>query len=278
MMKDIKIMENKIQEAVDFLFSKMTSSPVIGIILGTGLGGVTEKIEFELRVPYEEIPHFPVSTIEGHRGTLVFGILAGKRVMAMEGRFHLYEGYTPEEITFPVRVMSKLGIQYLFISSAAGGLDPTFSPGDLMVAIDHINFTGTNPLVDPNLDALGPRFPDMSEVYDRDLINIAKKEAANINISLKQGVYVGVLGPSLETPAETRFLRMAGADAVGMSTVSEVIVGVHCGLKILLIVAITNVNIPDVMEKTSIEKVIAAAEKAGPGLSLLWEKIIGALP
>jgi purine-nucleoside phosphorylase len=277
-MKDIKVMENKIQEAVDFLSSKMTSSPVIGIILGTGLGGVTEKIEVELRVPYEEIPHFPVSTIEGHRGTLVFGILAEKKVVAMEGRFHLYEGYTPEEVTFPVRVMSRLGVQYLFISSAAGGLNPEFIPGDLMVAIDHINFTGTNPLVGPNLDAMGPRFPDMSEVYDRDLISIAKKEAANIDISLRQGIYVGVLGPSLETPAETRFLRMAGADAVGMSTVSEIIVGVHCGLKILLIVAITNVNIPDAMRKTSLEEVIVAAEKASPGLSLLWEKITGALP
>ncbi len=270
-------MQDKIQEAVDFLSSKITSSPVIGIILGTGLGGITEKMEVELRVPYEEIPYFPISTIEGHRGTLVFGTLANKKVVAMEGRFHLYEGYTPEEITFPVRVMSKLGVQYLFMSSAAGGLDPEFAPGDLMIVIDHINLTGTNPLIGPNLDALGPRFPDMSEVYDRDLINIARKEAANIDISLKEGVYVGVLGPSLETPSETRFLRIAGADAVGMSTVSEVIVGVHCGLKILLIVAVTNVNIPDAMEKTSIEEVIAAAEKASPRLSLLWEKIIDAL-
>ena len=277
-MEDIKAMQDKIQEAVVFLASKITSPPIIGIILGTGLGGITEKIEVELRVPYEEIPHFPISTIEGHRGTLVFGTLADKKVVAMEGRFHLYEGYTPEEIIFPVRVMSELGVQYLFISSAAGGLDPEFTSGDLMVVTDHINFTGTNPLIGPNLDALGPRFPDMSEVYDRDLINVARKEAANIDVSLKEGVYVGVLGPSLETPSETRFLRMAGADAVGMSTVSEVIVGVHCGLKILLIVAVTNVNIPDAMEKTSIQEVIAAAEKASPKLSLLWEKIIGALP
>lgn len=278
-MEDIKAMQDKIQEAVDFLASKIVSPPpIIGIILGTGLGGITEQIEVELRVPYEEIPHFPISTIEGHRGTLVFGTLADKKVVAMEGRFHLYEGYTPDEITFPVRVMSELGVQYLFISSAAGGLDPEFTPGDLMVVTDHINFTGTNPLIGPNLDALGPRFPDMSEVYDRDLINVARKEAANIDVSLKEGVYVGVLGPSLETPSETRFLRRAGADAVGMSTVSEVIVGVHCGLKILLIVAVTNVNIPDAMEKTSIQEVIAAAEKASPKLSLLWEKIIGALP
>lgn len=277
-MGDVRAMKERIQEAVDFLSSKISSPPIIGIILGTGLGGITEKMEVELRVPYAKIPHFPVSTIEGHRGTLVFGTLADKRVVAMEGRFHLYEGYSLEEVTFPVRVMSKLGVQYLFISSAAGGLDPAFTPGDLMVVMDHINFSGTNPLIGPNLDTLGPRFPDMSEVYDQNLINIAKKEAADIDISLKEGVYVGVLGPSLETPAETRFLRMAGADAVGMSTVSEVIVGVHCGLKILLIVVITNVNIPDAMEKTSIEEVIAAAEKASPRLSLLWKKIIGALP
>ena len=276
-MEDIKTMQDKIQEAVDLLASRITSSPQVGIILGTGLGGITEKIDVELRVPYEKIPHFPISTIEGHRGTLVFGTLADKSVVAMEGRFHLYEGYTSEEITFPVRVMSKLGVRYLFISSAAGGLDPEFAPGDLMMVTDHINLTGTNPLIGPNLDAMGPRFPDMSEVYDRDLINIARKEAANIDISLKEGVYVGVLGPSLETPAETRFLRMAGADAVGMSTVSEVIVGVHCGLRILLIVALTNVNIPEAMETTSIQEVIAAAEKASPSLSLLWEKIIGAL-
>jgi purine-nucleoside phosphorylase len=276
-MEDIKTMQDKIQEAVDLLASRITSPPQVGIILGTGLGGITEKIEVELRVPYEKIPHFPISTIEGHRGTLVFGTLADKSVVAMEGRFHLYEGYTSEEITFPVRVMSKLGVRYLFISSAAGGLDPEFAPGDLMMVTDHINLTGTNPLIGPNLDAMGPRFPDMSEVYDRDLINIARKEAANIDISLKEGVYVGVLGPSLETPAETRFLRMAGADAVGMSTVSEVIVGVHCGLRILLIVALTNVNIPEAMETTSIQEVIAAAEKASPSLSLLWEKIIGAL-
>jgi purine-nucleoside phosphorylase len=277
-MEVVKNMEDRIQEAVSFLSSKISSSPTIGIILGTGLGGVTEKMEVNVRVPYEVIPHFPVSTIEGHRGTLVFGTLAEQNVVAMEGRFHLYEGYAPEEVTFPVRVMSELGVQYLFISSAAGGLDPAFTPGDLMIVYDHINYTGTNPLLGPNLDALGPRFPDMSEVYNRDLINVAKGEAAKIDIPLKEGVYVGVLGPSLETPAETRFLRMAGADAVGMSTVSEVIVGVHCGLKILLIVAVTNVNIPGAMEKTSLEEVIAAAEKASPGLSLLWEKIIGTLP
>jgi purine-nucleoside phosphorylase len=248
------------------------------MITGTGLGSLTEKIFVDLRIPYEKIPHFPRSTIEGHQGILVCGKLASKPVMAMEGRFHVYEGYSPTEITFPIRVMSKLGINTLLISSAAGGLNPQFEPADIMIVTDHINLTGRNPLVGPNLNAFGPRFPDMSQVYDRDLIRLAREKATEAEIPLKEGIYVGIVGPSLETPAETRFLRMIGADAVGMSTVPEVIVGVHCGLKIMVIVAITNVNIPEAMIKTSIQEVIATAEKAGPKLSLLWEKIIGALP
>jgi len=267
----------EIQSAADFLASKVPTSPQIGMITGTGLGLLTDKMHVDFRIPYEEIPHFPRSTIAGHKGTLVCGKLANKPVMAMEGRFHVYEGYTPEEITFPVRVMSKLGINTLLISSAAGGLNPEFEPADIMIVKDHINLTGRNPLIGPNLDEFGPRFPDMSQVYDPDLIKLAREKATEAKIPLKEGIYVGIVGPSLETPAETRFLRMVGADAVGMSTVPEVIVGVHCGLKIMVIVAITNVNIPEAMGKTSIEQVIATAEKAGPKLSLLWEKIISAL-
>ena len=268
----------EIESAADFLAAKVGTPPKIGMITGTGLGSLTEKMDVDLRIPYEEIPHFPKSTIEGHKGTLVCGKLANKPAIAMEGRFHVYEGYTPAEITFPIRVMSKLGIEYLLISSAAGGLNPKFQPADIMIVTDHINLTGKNPLIGPNLDEFGPRFPDMSQVYDSDLITLAMEKAKDAQIPLKEGVYVGIVGPSLETPAETRFLRMSGADAVGMSTVAEVIVGVHCGLRIAVIVAITNVNIPDAMQKTSIEEVIATAEKAGPKLSLLWEKIIGALP
>jgi purine-nucleoside phosphorylase len=268
----------EIQSAADFLTSKWPTVPQIGMITGTGLGSLTDKMDVDFRIPYEEIPHFPSSTIEGHKGTLVCGKLVSKPVMAMEGRFHVYEGYTPEEITFPVRVMSKLGINSLLISSAAGGLNPRFKPADIMIVKDHINLTGRNPLIGPNLNEFGPRFPDMSQVYDQDLIRLAREKATEVSIPLKEGIYVGIVGPSLETPAETRFLRMLGADAVGMSTVPEVIVGVHCGLKILVIVAITNVNIPEAMGKTSIEEVIATAEKAGPKLSLLWEKIIAALP
>jgi len=269
---------SKITEAADFLRQRIKKEPLIGMITGTGLGSLTEKMDVDLRLPYKEIPNFPISTIKGHKGTLVFGRLANKSVIAMEGRFHIYEGYSPKDITFPIRVMSKIGINYLFISSATGGLNPQFEPDDLMIVTDHINLTGNNPLLGPNLNQFGPRFPDMSEVYDQDLITLAREKALETGISLRQGVYVGVLGPSLETLAETRFLRMIGADAVGMSTVSEVIVGVHCGLKIMVMVVITNVHRPEGMEKISIGEVIASAEKAGPKLALLWEKIISTLP
>lgn len=271
-------MLEEIQATAGFLTSRITAAPEIGMITGTGLGNLTEKMEIDFRIPYEEIPNFPRSTITGHEGTLVSGKLASRSVVAMEGRFHAYEGYTQQDITFPVRVMSELGIDYLLISSAAGGLNPQFEQGDLMVVTDHINLTGTNPLIGPNMDHFGPRFPDMSEVYDRNLVTLAGKNALEAGISLRQGVYVSVIGPNLETPAETRFLRTIGADAVGMSTVPEVIVGVHCGLKIMAIVVITNVNLPDCMEKTSLEDVIAAANEAGSTLALLWERIIAALP
>jgi purine-nucleoside phosphorylase len=271
-------MIERIETAAGFLASKMERKAQIGMITGTGLGGVTERMRIDLRLSYEEIPHFPVTTTEGHKGTLVLGELGGKLVLALEGRFHLYEGHTPQEVTFPIRVMKSLGIEYLFVASAAGGLNPQFVTGDIMVLTDHINLTGMNPLVGPNPDAYGPRFPDMVAVYDRDLIDLAKKKALEHEIHLHQGVYVGILGPSLETPAETRFLRSIGADAVGMSTVSEVIVGVQCGLRILAIVAITNVNLPDCMEKTSIEKVIQTAERTGPTIAELWESVIRSLP
>jgi purine-nucleoside phosphorylase len=271
------IILEKIRETVAFLASKMKKTPEIGMVTGTGLGGLTEKIEIDMRLSYEEIPNFPKSTIMGHKGNLVSGTLGGKPVLAMEGRFHIYEGYSLQQITFPIRVMSRLGIDTLFISSAAGGLNPRFEAGEVMLVTDHINLTGRNPLTGPNLDEFGPRFPDMSKVYDPDLITLIKNQALKSGIPLREGIYVGITGPSLETPAETRFLRMIGADAVGMSTVSEAIAGVHCGLRIGVIVAITNVNLPDCMAQTSIEEVIANAEKAGASLSHLWEKTINAL-
>lgn len=267
-------MLREIEKTAEFLSPMMKERPEIGIITGTGLGMLTKKIRTDFRIPFEKIPNFPVSTVEGHHGNLVGGRIAGKYVLALEGRFHLYEGYTPKEVSFPVRVMAMLGAKYLFMSSAAGGLNPLFNGGDLMVITDHINLKGTNPLIGPNLDDLGPRFPDMTRVYDPALRQAARMIALEQKICLREGVYVGVLGPSLETPAETRFLRMIGADAVGMSTVSQAIVGVHCGLKILAIVVITNMNLPDCMEPTSIDKVIEASSKAGPTLGALWEGII----
>ncbi len=271
-------MEEEIREAVAYLRERMKETPEIGMITGTGLTPLTEDIEVHFRLDHQVIPRFPVSTVEGHRGTLVVGRLSGKLIIALEGRFHLYEGYTAGEITFPVRVMAMLGVKYLLISSAVGGLNPQFETGDLMVVTDHINFTGTNPLVGPNLDALGPRFPDMTRVYDAGLVALVKDQALKMGLPLREGVYIGVLGPSLETPAETRFLRSMGGDAVGMSTVSEAIVGVHSGLRVLAIVVITNVNLPDCMEETTGEDVVAEAYKAAPRLSALWEKVIEALP
>ena len=267
-------MIKKIQQTVDFLSTKIKDMPEIGFITGTGLGSLTDQISVDMRLPYENIPNFPHSTIEGHQGTLISGSLAGKRIIAMEGRVHLYEGYTPKDITFPVRVFSMLGIKRLFISSAAGGLNPQFESGDLMLVTDHINLTGANPLTGPNLDVLGPRFPDMSAAYDPDLIALGKKLAVELMIPLKQGVYVGLPGPSLETPAETRFLKMIGADAVGMSTVLEVIAAVHCNLRTMAIVVITNMNLPDCMQKTTIEDVITTAQHSGIILSRLWKNII----
>jgi len=271
-------MLEKIRETADFLKARLNDPPKIGMITGTGLGELTERITADFRLPYEEIPNFPSSTVEGHRGMLAAGKLAGSSLIAMEGRFHLYEGYSPQEVTFPVRVMAELGVKYLLMSSAAGGLNPQFERGDFMLMTDHINLKGINPLRGPNVGESAPRYPDMTQVYSPDLIRIAKEKAIELGILIRQGVYVGVLGPSLETPAETRFLRMIGADAVGMSTVSQAIVGVHCGLEILGIVVITNLNLPDCMGKTSIEEVIDVSRQAGPVLSDLWEKIIGGLP
>ena len=276
-MKGDPHMLEKIRQTADFLESKLSEPPTMGMITGTGLGSVTERMDVDFRIPYDEIPNFPKASVEGHKGTLVAGKLAGRPMIAMEGRFHLYEGYTPKEITFPVRVMALLGVKYLFKSSAVGGLNPQFETGDLVAVTDHINLTGANPLIGPNMETFGPRFPDMIQVYDPDLVVLAGEKALDLGISIRQGVYVGIPGPSLETPAETRFLRMIGADVVGMSTVSEAIVGVHCGLKILAIVVITNMNLPHTMKGTSIEEVIANAQKAGPILSRLWEKIIGSL-
>lgn len=267
-------LRKKIEEAVDFIHSRVKIRPRIAIILGTGLGALAKKMKRQKRIPYAQVPHFPVSTGPGHEGFLVFGEIAGKRVVAMQGRFHFYEGYSLEEVTFGVRVTAALGAKVLVVSNASGGMNPLFSPGDLMVISDHINLMGVNPLIGPNDDRLGPRFPDMCEAYDRQLIELTEKVALEEGVKLRKGVYVGVTGPNLETAAEYRFLRTIGADAVGMSTVPEVIVAVHSGLKVLGVSCITDSCLPDALKPADIEEILKVAASAEPGLSRLIFKVI----
>ncbi len=271
-------LRRQIQEAVDVLKNKTAVTPKIGIILGTGLGGLAEEIEREAVVPYEEIPHFPLSTVESHAGRLIFGHLSGKPVMAMQGRFHYYEGYTMQQITFPVRVMKAMGCHTLIVSNACGGMNPNFTPGDIMIIADHINLLGDNPLIGPNDDELGPRFPDMSEPYTKSLIELAEKVALEEKIKIQKGVYVAVAGPNLETRAEYRFLRTIGADVVGMSTVPEVIVAVHGGMNVLGLSVITDACLPDALEPVNIQEILRIAAEAEPKLTLLMKRVVELMP
>jgi purine-nucleoside phosphorylase len=229
-------------------------------------------------VDYKEIPHFPVSTVPTHQGRLLFGNMAEKAVMAMQGRFHYYEGYSVREITLPVRVMQLLGVKSVILSNAAGGINPLFDTGDIMVITDHINLTGNNPLIGPNVDEWGPRFPDMSQVYDRRLIALAEEAALENNIRVQKGVYAGLPGPSLETGAEIRFLKTIGADAVGLSTIPEVIAAVHGGMAILTFSVITNMNLPDHLKPARVEEIIAVAERTAPRLQAIIRGVVGKLP
>jgi len=267
----------KVEKAIEYIRKKTDFLPEIAIILGTGLGGIANLIEPHIVIPYKEIPYFPISTAPGHKGKAIFGSLEGKRVLAFQGRVHYYEGYDLKEVTFPVRVSALLGAKLLIISNAAGGLNPLFKEADLMSIVDHINLMGANPLRGPNVDEWGVRFPDMVTPYDRRLIAILEEIALEEKINLKKGVYVAVAGPSLETAAETRFLRLIGADAVGMSTVPEVIVAVHHGLKVVAISVITNINLPDNYQPAPIEKVIATAKKAEKKLTRLIKHFIKVL-
>jgi len=270
----MKAQLKQVSQSVDFLRDKADILPKIGMVLGTGLGGLADRIRAAVIIPYEEIPHFPVSTVASHMGRMIFGSLGGKAVMAMQGRFHYYEGYESREVTFPVRVMAAMGMKTLIISNAAGGLNPIFHAGDLVLIHDHINLTGQNPLRGENIDEWGPRFPDMTEPYSRKLIKLAEKAASDLGIEVHRGVYVGVTGPSMETAAETRFLRSIGGDAVGMSTIPEVIVAVHAGIRVLGISVITNVNLPDDYRPAPIEQVIATAKRAEPQLVGLVEETL----
>ena len=270
-------MLTKINAAVRFIQDKYSDHPSVGIVLGSGLGSFTAEMKVEKEIPYGDIPHFPVSTVEGHSGKLIFGELGGKKVIAMAGRFHFYEGYTVEEVVFPIRVMKFLGVQTLLISNAAGGMNASFEVGDLMAIKDHISMFTVNPLIGKNIDSLGPRFPDMSEPYSHALIAAAKSIAAANRIELKEGVYCGVTGPTFETRAEYKLLHIAGGDAVGMSTVQEVIVAVHMGMTVFAISVITDLGIREEQNKITHEEVLEAAGKAEPKLTLLFKELIAQL-
>lgn len=265
----------KIKNAVDFLQSKYKKVPKIGLILGSGLGVLADEIENPVKIPYGEIPDFPVSTVEGHAGQLVFGLLNGVEVVTMQGRFHYYEGYSLEKITFPVRVMKGLGVETLIVTNAAGGINESFSPGDLMIISDHINNMGANPLIGPNDPSLGARFPDMSEAYSKALREIAKKTAFHLNIKVQEGVYIGTPGPSYETPAEIRMFRILGGDAVGMSTVPEVIVARHSGINVLGISCISNMAAGILDQPLTHEEVIETTERVKANFLLYVKELIG---
>ena len=270
-------MLNKIKNTALFLKEKHGFEADTAIILGTGLGGLVKEIDIEKTIAYDEIPDFPVSTVEGHAGRLIKGKLNGKTILAMQGRFHYYEGYSMTEVTFPVRVFHFLGVKNLIVSNASGGLNPAFKVGDIMVLNDHINHFPDHPLRGRNLAELGPRFPDMSETYDKGLIKSAFALAQNLNIDLKQGVYVGTSGPTFETPAEYKYFRMMGADAVGMSTVPEIIVARHMGLRCFAISIITDSGVPGEIVEISHEEVQLVAAAAEPNMTALSRQLVGQL-
>jgi purine-nucleoside phosphorylase len=272
------VFRQQVEEAAVFLRAHLGPTPVCGIILGTGAGGLGEELSGALTIPYEAIPHFPTSSAPSHAGQLQYGTLAGRPALIFQGRFHAYEGYSLLQVTFPVRLLAALGVHILILSNAAGGLQPLFHAGDLMLIRDQINLLGDNPLVGENIPAWGPRFPDMSRVYDRHLAQLAVATALECGIPLREGVYVAVKGPSLETPAETRMLRLLGADAVGMSTVPEAIAAVHAGLRLLGLSIISNVNLPDAMAPVSIEEIIQVVQRAQASLSRLLQGIVAKLP
>lgn len=266
-------MLERIQETALFLKSKIHTYPETAIILGTGLGSLANEITDKHEISYQEIPHFPLSTVEGHRGKLIFGKLGGKDIMAMQGRFHFYEGYSMKEVTFPIRVMHELGIKTLFVSNAAGGMNPSFNIGDLMIITDHINFFPEHPLRGSNIP-YGPRFPDMSEAYNKELIGKANEIASEKGIKIQHGVYLGTQGPTFETPAEYRMFHILGADAVGMSTVPEVIVANHCGIRVFGISVITDLGVEGKIVEVSHEEVQKAADAAQPLMTTIMRELI----
>jgi purine-nucleoside phosphorylase len=260
--------------SAEYLRSKTSIKPSIGIILGTGLGGLVKEIDVVDEIPYQDIPNFPVSTVESHSGKLIFGHLGGKQVMAMQGRFHFYEGYNMQQVTFPVRVMKLMGIERLFVSNASGGVNPDFEVGEIMIQNDHINLFPAHPLIGRNIDELGPRFPDMSEPYDKHMISIAQEIAKENGIKVSTGIYAGLTGPTLETPAEYSYVRSIGADAVGMSTVPEVIVARHMEIPCFAISIITDLGVPGKIHKVSLQDVIDVANRQEPKMTLIMRELI----
>lgn len=267
-------MLEKIKEAYEYIQSQTSVKPTVGIILGTGLGGLVKEIEIVDEIEYKDIPHFPLSTVQSHSGKLIFGNLGGKSVVAMQGRFHFYEGYTMQECTFPVRVMKFLGIERLFLSNASGGVNPDYEIGEIMIVNDHINLFPAHPLIGKNFDELGPRFPDMSQPYDHGMIELAQQIAKEENIKVSTGVYAGLTGPTLETPAEYKYVRIIGADTVGMSTVPEVIVARHMDIPCFAISIITDLGVPGHIQEVSVEDVIAVANAKEPSMTIIMRELI----
>lgn len=263
-----------INETLAVIRKKTNKNYEVGIILGTGLGGLVKEISVEHEIDYADLPHFPLSTVESHHGKLIFGKIGGKDVVAMQGRFHFYEGYTMKQITYPVRLMNYLGVKTLIVSNACGGMNPIYRRGDIMLMVDHINMLGDNPLIGKNEDHLGPRFPDMSEPYNLELIKIAEDVALDNKVKVQKGVYVAVPGPNLETKAEYRFLRAIGADVVGMSTIPENIVANQMGMKVLGVSIITDECFPDSLKPAKVEEIIATAMQAEPKMTLIMKEVI----
>jgi purine-nucleoside phosphorylase len=267
-------MWKKIVETTEYINQKFNQQPEVGIVLGTGLGGLVAEIDVKCTLDYKDIPNFPVSTVESHSGKLIFGLLGGKMVVAMQGRFHYYEGYSLEEVTFPIRIMKMLGIKRLLISNASGGVNPDYEVGEIMFINDHINLFPEHPLRGANLDELGPRFPDMSEPYDAGLLKLATEIASEKGIRIKHGIYAGLTGPSLETPAEYKYVRIIGADTVGMSTVPEVIVARHMDIPVFGVSIITDLGVPGKIKKVNVAEIIAVAAKQEPKMTVIMKELV----
>lgn len=267
-------MLKRLEEITSYIKNRANFEPEIGIILGTGLGGLVSEIAIETEIPYGNIPDFPVSTVESHSGKMIFGTLGGKKVMAMQGRFHFYEGYSMQEVTLPVRVMKLMGVKKLFVSNASGGVNPDFEVGELMIINDHINLFPDNPLIGRNVDELGDRFPDMFETYDPEMIRLAHEVAKEEGIKVSEGVYAGVTGPNLETPAEYKYIRTIGGDTVGMSTIPEVIVARHMQMPTFAISIITDLGVPGKIKKVDVAEIIAVAKKQEPKMTKIITKLI----